>query len=177
MVNIGRVAPQFALPAATYVPGRSAQDSHARWHDLAALLSPLPPLAPGRWQDCMPYLLGIDLFNHGYYWEAHEAWELLWHQCGRRGQLAGFLQGLIKLAAAGVKVLEQRPAGVVRHARRAAELFHATAAECGATARYLGLLPRELAFRAEAVALAPPAIPPTSTPAVAPVFPFQLAPQ
>ncbi|MER9856292.1 DUF309 domain-containing protein [Mesorhizobium sp. M0098] len=23
---------------------------------------------------------GIDLFNHGYYyWEAHEAWEPLWH--------------------------------------------------------------------------------------------------
>ncbi|MER9007639.1 DUF309 domain-containing protein [Mesorhizobium sp. M0862] len=21
---------------------------------------------------------GIDLFNHGYYWEAHEAWEPLW---------------------------------------------------------------------------------------------------
>ncbi|MER9222262.1 DUF309 domain-containing protein [Mesorhizobium sp. M0644] len=21
----------------------------------------------------------IDLINHGYYWEAHEAWEPLWH--------------------------------------------------------------------------------------------------
>jgi uncharacterized protein len=21
---------------------------------------------------------GLDVFNHGYYWEAHEAWEGLW---------------------------------------------------------------------------------------------------
>ncbi|WP_342633889.1 DUF309 domain-containing protein [Mesorhizobium kowhaii] len=29
---------------------------------------------------------GIDLFNHGYYWEAHEAWEPLWHAAKQSAQ-------------------------------------------------------------------------------------------
>ena len=48
----------------------------------------------------------IELFNAGYYWEAHEVWEELWHVEGRRGPTAELLKALIKLAAAGVKVRE-----------------------------------------------------------------------
>ncbi len=66
---------------------------------------------------------GVRLFDAGFYWEAHEAWESLWHRAGRRGVLADYLKGLIKLAAAGVKVREHNASGVERHARRASELF------------------------------------------------------
>jgi predicted metal-dependent hydrolase len=83
-------------------------------------------------------LAAIDLFNHGYYWEAHEAWESLWLGCGRTGVTADFLKGLIKLAAAGVKARERRTEGVLRHARRAAELFASTSDHV-AGQRYLGL--------------------------------------
>jgi len=69
------------------------------------------------------FLFAIDLFNAGFYWEAHEAWEGLWVAAGRTGVQADFLKGLIKLAAAGVKAREGRSVGVQRHARRAAELF------------------------------------------------------
>ncbi|MFM7128797.1 MAG: DUF309 domain-containing protein [bacterium] len=62
---------------------------------------------------------GADLFNNGFYWEAHEAWETLWHAAGRSGPVAEFLKALIKLAAAGVKVREGIAAGVQTHARRA----------------------------------------------------------
>lgn len=65
----------------------------------------------------------VTLFNAGYYWESHEAWESLWHLAGRKGVVADFLKGLIKLAAAGVKLREHNLAGVERHARRARELF------------------------------------------------------
>ena len=65
----------------------------------------------------------VQLFNAGYYWESHEAWESLWHAAGRSGALADFLKGLIKLAAAGVKLREHNLVGVERHARRALELF------------------------------------------------------
>ena len=64
----------------------------------------------------------IELFNAGYYWEAHEAWEGLWHAHGRRGATADLIKGLIKLAAAGVKVRERRPRGVITHSRRAASV-------------------------------------------------------
>jgi uncharacterized protein len=69
------------------------------------------------------WLWAIDLFNHGYYWEAHEVWESLWHVAGQRGGTADFLKGLIKLAAAGVKAREGNAEGVRRHAARARELF------------------------------------------------------
>nr|WP_244447982.1 DUF309 domain-containing protein [Neorhizobium vignae] len=50
--------------------------------------------------------MGQDLFNHGYYWEAHEAWEGLWQAAKRGSQLRAFLKGLILLSAAGVKIRE-----------------------------------------------------------------------
>jgi hypothetical protein len=78
---------------------------------------------PADWRSCRDYLHGIDLFNYGYYWEAHEAWECVWHAAGRAGPLADFIKGLIKLAAAGVKTLEGSPVGRERHATRAAALF------------------------------------------------------
>jgi predicted metal-dependent hydrolase len=68
---------------------------------------------------------GIALFNAGFYWEAHEVWEGLWHAEGRTGPLAALLKGLIKLAAAGVKVRQHQPHGVVTHARRAGDTFRA----------------------------------------------------
>lgn len=73
----------------------------------------------------------VDLFNHGYYWEAHEAWETLWHAFGRKGPQADFFKGLIKLAAVGVKAREGSQVGVERHARRAAELFRISDHEPG----------------------------------------------
>jgi predicted metal-dependent hydrolase len=41
---------------------------------------------------------GIDLFNRGLYWEAHEAWEEAWTP-DRRGPDGGFYKGLIQVAA------------------------------------------------------------------------------
>jgi len=66
---------------------------------------------------------GLALFRRGYYWEAHEEWEAVWHAVGRHGVTADFLKALIKLAAVGVKAREGNAKGVHRHARRALELF------------------------------------------------------
>jgi uncharacterized protein len=65
----------------------------------------------------------VALFNEGFYWEAHEAWELFWNALGRTTPDARAVQGLIHLAAAGVKIREGRPAGVARHVQRARELL------------------------------------------------------
>ena len=111
---------------------------------------------PGRWRDCDGYLYGIDLFNHGYYWEAHEAWEALWQACERKGRTAAFLQGLIALAAAGFKAREGIEAGVRRHAERAAGFFMDIAADnrqVGSLGTpYMGLDLGELVVRARAIA-------------------------
>ena len=119
-----RLLPDEPLPPYAYVPGRAPHPfSDPRGHSYQRPL-PQPSLPdPCRWTECREYLYGLDLFNHGYYWEAHEAWEGLWHACGRRGRLADFFKGLIQLAVAGVKLREGRPEGVRSHAARAAALF------------------------------------------------------
>lgn len=68
------------------------------------------------WRGCL-------LFDAGYYWEAHEAWEQVWIEAGRTGDCANFWKGLIKLAAAGVKVYEGNATGARRHLSRAIELL------------------------------------------------------
>ena len=55
---------------------------------------------------------GVELFNSGEFWEAHEAWERLW--LAAKGEEKVFLQGLIQLAAAYVHVRRGTYAGGVR---------------------------------------------------------------
>jgi predicted metal-dependent hydrolase len=129
------------LPPYTYTPGVTPHPisdpaGHSYGHRPDAVT-----LDARRLFDSLPFRRGVQLFRHGYYWEAHEEWESVWHAVGRRGADADFLKGLIRLAAAGVKAREGNSDGVTRHARRAAELLasasHATVPviEPGALAR------------------------------------------
>ncbi len=59
---------------------------------------------------------GLDLFNHGYFWEAHEAWEEPWQGMARDSGQALHLQALIRLAAAALKLVMDEPRGVAAHA-------------------------------------------------------------
>ncbi len=171
-----RYFPDLILPPYTYVPGKAPHPlSDPAGHSYGAHAPKPPPVDDADWSQHAAYLAGIDLFNLGYYWEAHESWEAAWHAVGRRGPIADFLKGLIKLAAAGVKVREGRPAGVVAHALRAALLFSNAAAD-GATVR-LGLPLPDLVQAAETMAEYPPPScddPPT---VVRPLLPVILRPQ
>jgi hypothetical protein len=88
------------------------------------------------------WLVAIDLFNAGFSWEAHEAWEAFWLALGRVGPAARFIQGLIHLAAAGVKIREGKPAGVGSHTRRARELL---GEPVGGPVGTLGIAPESIA--------------------------------
>lgn len=112
------------LPPYTYTPGVTPHPvTDPRGHSYQQQGEPPNGFDEAHWQHCRPYVRGIVLFNRGYYWEAHEEWESVWHAVGRKGPIADFLKGLIKWAAAGVKAREGRPEGVSRHLRRAAELL------------------------------------------------------
>lgn len=129
MVNIlERYVPEMALPAYAFVPGRHSHPvTDPRGHSFGRAVAPILALDPGQPFRSPEYLYAIDLFNSGYYWEAHEEWEGLWVSAGRGGVTGDFLKGLIKLAAAGVKSREGQRAGVTRHAKRAGELFRLVA--------------------------------------------------
>ena len=134
--------PDRPLPPYAYVPGRHPHPvSDPAGHSFGERGQPVEPLDPGHPRDSAEFQYGVALFNHGYYWEAHEVWESLWHAAGRGGPVADLLKGLIKLAAAGVKAREGNAAGVVRHARRAADLFRNIGDErvdCGSLFHSLG---------------------------------------
>lgn len=97
------------FPAYRYLPYRSgATQPHPRndpaGHSYHAEEEYLPSFSPEDWRGCELYLYGIDLFNHGYWWEAHEALEDVWLAAGQRETVCGrFVQGLIQLAGAQLK--------------------------------------------------------------------------
>jgi|SRR5690606_1988686 len=136
-----RLLPSAELPPYTYVPGTDTPHPirDPRGHSHSKKGAPPPsPLDPDCWADNRSFLLAIDLFNHGYYWESHEEWERLWRVSGPDSTVGRYLKGLIKLAAAGVKVRENSLHGVRRHAASAGEVFADVAAEADCD-RYCGL--------------------------------------
>ena len=95
-----RYAPDRSLPARAFVPGKSSIADRPA-HD-----------APRRREIAYDdlaldedFLHGVDLFNHGFPWEAHEIWEPLWFEAPRDAPARALLQGLIHAAAAAVKSL------------------------------------------------------------------------
>jgi hypothetical protein len=168
-----RHAPAMNLPPYAYVPGhglphpvndpdghlyatRDSGDSHPPPISSVALAA--LPSGPDERRRALAAVLArnhawlhaLDLFNAGFYWEAHEAWEAFWHALGRVTPEARFIQGLIHLAAACVKIREGRPAGVASHTLRARELMGeltgtADGGEGGERSATLGIVPESLA--------------------------------
>jgi hypothetical protein len=116
-----RLLPEKSFPTYAYLPGkdphpvRDPRGHSYRNEPVTVAVEAALGSDVFRW--------GIDLFNHGYYWEAHEAWEPLWHAAKRSTQHSQFFKGLILLAAAGVKIREGKWVAAARHAARAAALF------------------------------------------------------
>lgn len=92
------------LPAYRYVPGRHPHPTRdPAGHSYGEGRPEVAAFGEEDWAASEEYLQGVDLFNHGYWWEAHEAWEPLWLAAGRTTSLGLFLQGLIQLAAGHLK--------------------------------------------------------------------------
>jgi uncharacterized protein len=62
---------------------------------------------------------GIDLFNRGEYWHAHEVWEREWTP-DRKGPDSGFYKGLIQVAAGCLHYTRHNRRGAVNKWRSGA---------------------------------------------------------
>ncbi len=91
------------LPSYRYLPGEEPHPVLDPGGHSYGTHEESEPLDAQQWSSCHTYLLAIDLFNHRYYWEAHEELERLWRRVGRRTESGIFLQGLIQVAAAMLK--------------------------------------------------------------------------
>ncbi len=174
-----RLVPGRPLPPYAYIPGRHPHPtrdpgghSHGVGHE-----TPAAP-DPEDWRASVDYLYGIDLFNHGFYWEAHEAWEGLWVACGRRGATATYLQALINLAAAGFKARWGNARGMRANARTALELFEAAARYREVEhQRYMGLDIRTLADFADHISRSTATTKTTASGGDRPIFDLALRPE
>jgi len=93
------------FPSYRYIPFQDIPHphNHLEGHSYGQENVYLPDFSDVDWRTCQPYLYGVDLFNHGYWWEAHEIWENVWFAAGRTTREGIFIQGLIQLAAAQLK--------------------------------------------------------------------------
>ncbi len=76
--------------------------THPEGHSYGQPEPDSPPLSGANWQRHTAFLRGVHLFNHGYWWEAHEQWEAAWRR-DPDPVVRSFLQGLIQSAAALLK--------------------------------------------------------------------------
>ncbi len=102
-INWDRYCPQVSFPPYRHLPGVTPHPlrdprGHSYGMEDEKEDNPLPP---EMWQRNEAYLYGVDLYNFSYWWEAHEAWEGLWHQA--EGTYRLFLQGLIQVSASLIK--------------------------------------------------------------------------
>jgi hypothetical protein len=166
-----RLLPNRSFPRYAYLPGRGPHPvrdpgGHSYGVQLVLVSASL---------DSEEFAWGQDLFNHGYYWEAHEAWEGLWQIANRGSPLRAFLKGLILLSATGVKIREGKRAPAMRHAGRAGALLRdLTTAPHDHFSSALGMSPGMLGDLAEGSAEAMPASRMTAHGQPEPVFDFVL---
>ena len=127
------------FPAYAFLPGRDPHPTRdPRGHSYSeAREAPPPSVDPEGWEACPDYLYGVDLYNHGYLWEAHEAWEGLWHVSKHDPVQADFLQGLIQCAAACLKVPMEQPRGLERLSALGTERLEGVVRRAGPV--YMGL--------------------------------------
>lgn len=116
------------FPAYRFVPGRDPHPtSDTRGHSYHPPGTPVPSVTyvpPGEWKTSTDYLFGCDLYNHAYWWEAHEAWEGLWQLTDKKAVQGRFLQGLIQASACHLKRFLGGVPGVERLSRTSLTYLH-----------------------------------------------------
>lgn len=135
-----RYLPERAFPPYAYLPGSGIHPTrdprgHSFGHNQERGF-----FEPDAWRANDDYLYGVDLYNHGFLWEAHEAWEGIWHPAKRDPLQATYLQGLIQCAAACLKIPMQQPRGLESLSRLGCEKLMQVAREGGAPFMGLELL-------------------------------------
>ncbi len=95
------------FPSYRYIPKKLPHPTRdPNGHSYNKPLEKLTLFENKQWQTCKVYLYGIDLFNYGYWWEAHETLERVWIAAGRKTETGMFIQGLIQISAAHLKHLQ-----------------------------------------------------------------------
>lgn len=115
------------MPPYRYVPGVNPHPfrhdgGHMYTDGSAPSETPWSPYAD--WREDSRFLFAADLFDLRYMWEAHEAWEALWHFAEERSAERALLQSLICCAAASLKHHMGTPSAASKLLKRAQTVLH-----------------------------------------------------
>lgn len=122
---------QIEFPPYRFIPGENPHPTeNPRGHSYGKKEKKLTAFDPMQWQGNAQYLYGVDLYNHGYWWESHEAFEGLWKVAARENISRDYLQGLIKISGAFIKWrlrkrqgLEYLYKGAIEHLRKVGKRY------------------------------------------------------
>jgi len=115
-------AESIALPAHRYLPGRSERHPDDAFDHVKAL-------APKETRETtahgnVAWQYGLRLFNHGFYWEAHEVLEEVWMRAPPNSRERWLVQCVIHLANGALKKELGQQRAVLRLAGLARECGH-----------------------------------------------------
>ena len=92
------------LPGYRHLPFQNAHPFlDKEGHSYGEKLTPAEGFNAENWQDSEEYLYCIDLFNNGFWWEAHERLKYISMAAGQDSETNHFIRGLIQVAAALLK--------------------------------------------------------------------------
>lgn len=130
------------FPPYRFIPGKHPHPTaHPDGHSYRAPGEPpheVHLITPENWADSENYLFASDLYNHGYWWEAHEEWEGLWQLTDKKSAQGRFLQGLIQVSACHLKFFVGHDDGVRRLLRTSMAHLEVAFADVGQR-MYMGL--------------------------------------
>ena len=95
------------FPPYRFVPGKTPHPTRdPDGHSYNKEPEQIDSFDPEYWNSCEAYLYGVDLFNYGFWWEAHESLEGVWVAAGRHTETGLFIQGLIQISVAYLKAFQ-----------------------------------------------------------------------
>ena len=100
------------LPAHAYVPGRTPRHADGFLDHILDLADPVTTEKDAHRNDA--WLFGLRLLEHGYYWEAHEVLERVWLNALPNSLERNFVQAMIHLANAALKIRMDREDAAVK---------------------------------------------------------------
>lgn len=130
---------QTSFPPYAFVPGEHPHPTRdPRGHSYSEEgEASVESVEPADWRGSADYLYGVDLYNAGYLWEAHEAWEGLWHVSKHDAVQAQFIQGLIQCAAGCLKIRMGQKRGMNKLFEQGVGRLHGVMREVGD--QYMGV--------------------------------------
>lgn len=123
---------ELDLPQWRYLPGRVAAADSARLEPVLATVDQGGD--PQTVQKLTAFLFGVDLYNAGFFWEAHEVWEPVWMSLPPNSRERIACQALIQAANGCLKLGIGRSAAFAKLAAEVARLVRDAASQGGLVA-------------------------------------------